>query len=83
MTTLTFLLDKSAWVQAQYSTAVAARLADLIRSGGLAVCTVTALEVLYCARNAQEYGGDHARLRTCRGSTCQILERRSDCNRCS
>lgn len=64
MATLTHLLDKSAWVQAQYSVTVATRLADHIRSGGLAVCTVTALEVLYSARNAQEYGRDHARLRT-------------------
>lgn len=59
-----YLLDKSAWVQAQYSGAVAKRLADYMRSGALAVCTVTALEVLYSARNAAEYGRDHSRLST-------------------
>lgn len=63
MAALTYLLDKSAWVQAQYSGAIATRLADYMRAGAIAVCTVTALEVLYSAPNAAEYGKDHARLR--------------------
>lgn len=57
-----YLLDKSAWIQAQYSRALATRLADSMRSGALTVCTVTALEVLFSARNATEYGTDYARL---------------------
>lgn len=63
MAAVTYLLDTSAWVQAQYSGAVAKRLADHMRSGVVAVCTVTALEVLYSARNATEYTEDYARLR--------------------
>lgn len=51
-------------MQARFSAAVAGRLANHIRSGELAICTVTALEVLYSARNAAEYGSDHAQLRT-------------------
>ena len=60
---MTYLLDNSTWVQATYDPAVAARLAQHIRSGELALCTVTALEVLYSARNTAEYERDLARLR--------------------
>lgn len=61
---MTYLLDTSAWGQATHDVAVAARLADHIRSGELALCTVTALEVLYSSRNATEYARDLDRLRT-------------------
>lgn len=60
---MTYLLDTSTWVQATYEPRVATRLADHIRSGELALCTVTALEVLYSSRNAAAYERDLARLR--------------------
>lgn len=60
---MTYLLDTSAWVQAMYEQAVAERLASHMRNGELAVCTVTALEVLYSSRNAAEYARDLERLR--------------------
>lgn len=59
---MTYLLDKSAWVQAQYSKEAARRIGDLIRHGSLALCTMTAMEVLYSARNADEYNRDFSRL---------------------
>lgn len=62
MATVSHLLDKSAWAQAQYSGDVAALLAQLIRRGQLALCTMTALEILYSARNPAEYERDHAHL---------------------
>ena len=52
---MTYLLDNSTWVQATYDPVVAAQLAGHIRIGDLALCTVTALEVLYSARNPAEY----------------------------
>lgn len=60
---MNYLLDKSAWVQSQYSKEAVTRLADLIRRGELALCTITALEILYSARNASEYDRDHRRLK--------------------
>lgn len=60
---MTYLLDTSAWVQATHNPKVAERLADHIRRGELALCTVTALEVLYSSRNATEYERDLGRLR--------------------
>lgn len=62
MARVTHLLDKSAWAQAQFSTDVATHLADLIRQGRLALCTTTALEILYSSRNPAEYERDHAQL---------------------
>lgn len=62
MASVTHLLDKSAWAQAQYSSDVAAQLAKLIRRGQLALCSMTALEILYSARNPAEYERDHAHL---------------------
>lgn len=61
---MAYLLDKSAWVQAQYGNAATRRIADLIRIGDLALCTVTAMEILYSARNSREYDEDCARLTT-------------------
>ena len=60
---MTYLLDKSAWVLAASDRGVAARLAAEMRGGDLTLCTVTALEVLYSARNAAEYTRDLDRLR--------------------
>jgi predicted nucleic acid-binding protein len=60
---VTYLLDNSTWARATHDPVVASRLADHIRSGELALCTITALEVLYSARNADEYQRDLARLR--------------------
>jgi predicted nucleic acid-binding protein len=59
-----YLLDKSAWIQTQHSRDAARRIAELIRRGGLALWTMTALEILYSARNAEEYNRDYARLTT-------------------
>lgn len=59
-----YLLDTSAWAQARFSRNVAERLADHIRSGELGLCTVTALEVLYSARNSADYERDLDRLRS-------------------
>ena len=63
---MTYLLDKSAWTQAPQSKEAARRIADLIRRGDLALCTVTVLEILYSARNAEEYDRDYARLSSLR-----------------
>jgi hypothetical protein len=52
---VTYLFDTSAWVLGGRNRAVADRLAAEIRGGALGLCTVTALEVLYAARNAQDY----------------------------
>lgn len=60
---MTYLLDTSAWAQARSQQAVAERLASHMRRGELAVCTITALEVLYSSRNAAEYTRDLERLR--------------------
>src|SRR5437868_943837 len=49
-------------MQATYDSAVDARLAYHIRSGVLALCTFTALEVLYTSRNSAEYQRDLDRL---------------------
>jgi predicted nucleic acid-binding protein len=59
---VTHLLDKSAWIQIQYSKEAARLLAGLIRQGDLALCTVTALEILYSARDSKEYDRDYTRL---------------------
>lgn len=50
-----YLLDTSAWVLAQRNYAVAERFAAETRVGALGVTTITALEVLYTSRNAEEY----------------------------
>lgn len=62
MAAVSHLLDKSAWAQAKYSVDVAAQIAQLIRRGQLALCSMTALEILYSARNKAEYERDHAHL---------------------
>lgn len=72
---MTYLLDKSAWVQTQFSRDAAKRIADLIRRGDLALCTIRALEILYSARNAEEYQRDHARLATLRWVDLQVPRR--------
>lgn len=59
---MTHLLDKSAWMQAPNHPDAARRISHLMRRGDLALCTVTALEILYSARNAAEYERDHKRL---------------------
>lgn len=60
---MTYLLDTSAWVLGGRNRAVAERLAAEIRSGALGLSTITALEVLYTARNTSEYVGTLERLR--------------------
>jgi len=55
---VTYLLDKSAWEQAPHSTNAARRIAHDIRRGDLAICTMTALEILYSARNSEAYQRD-------------------------
>lgn len=60
---MTYLLDKSAWMLAASNRDVAARLAAEMLGGDLTLRTVTALEVLYSARNAAEYTRDLDRLR--------------------
>lgn len=52
---MTYLLDKSAWALGAHNDVVRARLAQLIRRGRLGVCTMTALEALYSARNRDDY----------------------------
>lgn len=64
MAGVTHVLDKSAWIQTQHSKEAARRIAGLIRLGELALCTMTAMEILYSARNAQEYDRDYSRLTT-------------------
>jgi predicted nucleic acid-binding protein len=63
---VSYLLDKSAWMQAPQSQDAARRIADLIRRGDLALCTMTVLEILYSARNADTYNRDCARLSSLR-----------------
>jgi predicted nucleic acid-binding protein len=60
---VTYLFDTSAWTLAGRNRAVADRLSAEIRTGALGLCTVTALEVLYTARNAPEYETMLERLR--------------------
>lgn len=55
---MTYLLDKSAWEQAPHSADAAKRITDDIRRGDLAICTMTALEILYSARNSEAYKRD-------------------------
>ena len=62
MAAVTHLLDKSAWAQAPKHSEAAHRIASLIRRGDLALCTMTALEILYSSRNAAEYERDYSRL---------------------
>ncbi|TKJ30150.1 PIN domain-containing protein [Blastococcus sp. CCUG 61487] len=52
---MSYLLDTSAWVLGGQNRTVADRLAAEIRSGALGLCTITALEVLYTARDTREY----------------------------
>jgi predicted nucleic acid-binding protein len=63
---VSYLLDKSAWMQAPQSKDAARRIADLIRRGDLALCTMTVLEILYSARNVDTYNRDCARLSSLR-----------------
>lgn len=55
---MTYLLDKSAWEQAPHSADAAQRITHQIRRGDLAICTITALEILYSARNSEAYQRD-------------------------
>ena len=50
-----FLADKSAWEQAKYHQEVEDRLLDLRIDGRLAICGVTAAELLFSARNADDF----------------------------
>ena len=50
----THLADKSALARMRHPD-VAARIAPLLRSGVLATCSITDLEVLYSARDGREY----------------------------
>ena len=52
---MTYLLGKSAWVVGGRDPEAARRLAQLARTGSLAMCTMAALEVLYSARNSREH----------------------------
>ena len=63
---MTYLLDKSAWIQAQHGGVATGRIANLVRHGDLALCTMTAMEILFSARNADEYNRDYERLTTMR-----------------
>ncbi|MGQ0777163.1 MAG: PIN domain-containing protein [Pseudonocardiales bacterium] len=58
MASMTHLLDKSAWAQAQYSPDAVKLLANLMRRGELALCTMTVMEILFSARNTAEYNRD-------------------------
>lgn len=58
MAAVTYLLDKSAWEQAPHSKDAARRITNDIRRGNLALCTMTALEILYSARNSEAYQRD-------------------------
>jgi len=60
---VTYLLDTSAWVLAERHRAVAERFAREARSGSLGLSTITALEVLNTARNAEAYRAILNRLR--------------------
>lgn len=60
---MTFLLDTSAWVVAQRNRTVAERFAAETRVGALGVTTMTALEVLYTSRTAEEYRSILERMR--------------------
>lgn len=60
---MSYLFDASAWVLGGRNRAVAERLAAEIRAGALGLCTITALELLYTARTAEEYGAMLERLR--------------------
>lgn len=60
---MNYLLDTSAWVLAERHRAVAERFAAETRVGALGVCSITALEVLYTSRNADEYRSILERLR--------------------
>ena len=60
---MTLLLDTSAWVLAERNRAVAKRLAAETRIGALGISTMTALEVLYTSRNAEEYQSTVERMR--------------------
>jgi predicted nucleic acid-binding protein len=58
-----YLLDTSAWVLAQKNRAVAERFVAETRVGALGLSMMTALEVLYTARNADDYRSIVANLR--------------------
>ncbi|MCB0969951.1 MAG: PIN domain nuclease [Acidimicrobiales bacterium] len=64
MTLGLYLADKSALERRHRSEAAAGFLAALAGSRALVTCAVVALEVLYSARNVQEYGGLESRLRS-------------------
>lgn len=50
-----YLADKSAWEQARYSALARDRLHDLRSTQRLAACVVSVAELLYSARNAEEF----------------------------
>lgn len=60
---MTYLLDTSAWVLAGKNLVVGERFAAETRVGALGISTMTALEVLYTSRNAEEYRSILERLR--------------------
>lgn len=49
------LADKSAWEQARYDGRARDRLRELRATGRLAVCLVSRAELLYSARNSEEF----------------------------
>jgi predicted nucleic acid-binding protein len=52
---MTYLLDKSAYEQGRLNRRAADRVGDLTAAGQLAVCSAVILEILYSARNRDEW----------------------------
>jgi len=57
---IVFLADKSAWEQARYDQLAEDRLVLLREAHQLAICTVTAAELLYSSRNYKEFVANRA-----------------------
>jgi predicted nucleic acid-binding protein len=58
------LVDKSAWEQTRYDDRARSRLHQLRDAGQLAICVISAAELLYSARNASELRRIHLDLST-------------------
>jgi len=63
---IVYLTDKSAWEQLRYSEAARQRFAKLQGGWQIAVCTVIAAELLYSARNHDEFLAQRADYETLR-----------------
>lgn len=62
-----YLVDKSAWEWARRDSAAAAELTDLVETGNiLGACHLTAMELAYSARNADDHAKVLARQRATR-----------------